>query len=73
MNAKTKAERILEYLLKRIHQEFPEEDGAFAVVISQPSYTSLNEGFEADPTADNTPAFVKADNEGWTPIARMKR
>ena len=54
----------------KLRKEFPEQGGVFAVVVTQQRHTSMNEGFEGDPTADNSPDFIRKDNEGWQVIGR---
>lgn len=55
-------------LASKLRKQYPEQDGAFAIVMSTPPSMILDEGFEGDPMADRRPDFVKKDEVGWTKI-----
>lgn len=52
-------------LASKLRKQFPQEDGRHAVYRIDPHYEPIDTGYEADPTADNRPEFVKADEVGW--------
>ncbi len=56
----------------KLRKDFPEQGGVFAVVRSESPYTSLHEGFDGDPNADNRPQFIKDDEVGWQRIGTFR-
>lgn len=59
-------------LSAKLLRQFPEENGAFSVVINAPSHVSFHEGFEGDPLADDRPQFIKDDEVGWERIGTFR-
>ncbi len=53
-------------LAAKLRKQFPEQGGVFAVTMQPPPQMSLYDGFTGDPTDDDRPDFVKADEVGWT-------
>lgn len=60
-------------LASKLRKQYPEQDGAFAIVMNTPPSMSLDEGFEGDPMADNRPEWLKKDDAGWQRITDSKR
>ncbi len=57
----------------KLRKQFPDEDGRHAVVVVAPRHTTLDEGFQGDPLADNRPDFVKKDEIGWERLTDTRR
>jgi hypothetical protein len=56
----------------KLRKQFPQDGGVHAIVRVTPQQTTLNEGFEGDPTADTRPDFVKQDEIGWQRLGVYK-
>jgi hypothetical protein len=56
----------------KLRKQFPQDGGVHAIVRVTPQQTTLNEGFEGDPTADTRPDFVKQDEIGWQRLGAYK-
>jgi hypothetical protein len=72
MDAVTRFKQAVDRFKARLEKDFPQEGGAYAVVRSEPRHSSMHEGFEADPTADNRPQFVRDDEIGWVRVGVNK-
>jgi hypothetical protein len=56
----------------KLRKQFPQDGGVHAIVRVTPQQTTLNEGFEGDPTADTRPDFVRQDEIGWQRLGVYK-
>lgn len=56
----------------KLRKQFPQDGGVHAIVRVSPQQTTIDEGFQGDPTADDRPDFVKADETGWQRLGVYK-
>jgi hypothetical protein len=56
----------------KLRKQFPQDGGVHGIVRSTPISTTIDEGFQGDPTADTRPDFVKADEIGWQRLGVYK-
>lgn len=60
-------------LTAKLRKQYPEQDGAYAIVFTRTASPGLDEGFQGDPMADNRPDFVKKDEAGWVNLTNFTR
>lgn len=73
IKALDRAKQVIDRLTEKLLKDFPEQEGTHAVVFGAAPDVDLDSRRYSWPPEDNTPEFVKADNEGWTRITNNKR
>ena len=56
----------------KLRKQFPQDGGVHAIVRVTPISTTIDEGFQGDPTADTRPDFVLKDEAGWQRLGVYK-